>query len=287
MILITESKSKGIPYSERLAELAVDALKEEALLTPKPGLVDQESSGAHSDMSIGLMLRSAEALQSTFAEMAEVSFRHPAGRVLREKLAEVGRRGENNMLLATGGINTHKGAIWALGLLIAGAAIHGPMSPIQIIAETAGSIARYPDRFGPGFETNGAKVRNRYGVPGAAGEAQMGFPHVIAKALPVLWNARRDGIPETEARLDALLMLIANLDDTCILHRGGMEGLLLAKEGALNILRAGGSSKAGHDSMRKLDREFVSHNISPGGSADLLAAALFLDRLHVLSTRFK
>lgn len=284
MIFTKERKINGIPYSDRLAELAADALKEEALLSPKPGLVDKESSGAHSDMSIELMLRSATALQSTFADMAEVSFRLPPGQELREKLGEIGRRGENTMLKATGGINTHKGAIWALGLLTAGAAIHGPLGIPRQIAATAGLIARYPDRFVPGFETNGLKVRNRYGVPGAAGEAQMGFPHLIEKALPALWNARHVGIAETEARLDALLTLIAHLDDTCILHRGGMEALLLAKEGAMNILKAGGSStEAGHQALQELGRNFISQNISPGGSADLLAAALFLDRLHVLS----
>jgi triphosphoribosyl-dephospho-CoA synthase len=274
----------AIPLTERLAQLAVDSLTDEALLTPKPGLVDAASSGAHDDMTIELMLRSANSLQATFAEMAVFSNRLPPGQALREKLAEIGRRGEQTMFVVTSGINTHKGAIWALGLLIAGATIHGPLASPQQIAATAGLIARYPDRYGPGFQTNGKRAGDRYGVHGALGEAQLGFPHIINVALPVLWFARKNGIPETSARLDALLALIAELDDTCILHRGGMDALRLAKEGAKKAISLGGSSTSeGHETLLELDRKFIFLNISPGGSADLLAAALFLDRLHILS----
>jgi triphosphoribosyl-dephospho-CoA synthase len=266
---------------ERLAHLAVTALIDEAELTPKPGLVDRESTGAHTDLTIELMLRSAHALHDTFAEMASVAFRRQPSQNLREDLARIGRSGEQIMLAATGGTNTHKGAIWALGLLTASAAMHEPGTPPKQLAKTAGAIARYPDRWVSKIETNGSRVRRRYGVAGAGEEAQKGFPHVINIALPVLQNARYQGVPEPNARLDALVALIAHLDDTCVLHRGGMEALLAAKSSAKSVLDAGGTStQEGWRALHRLDAELLARNASPGGSADLLAAALFLDCLN-------
>lgn len=265
---------------ERLAQLAVRALLEEAELTPKPGLVDSDSSGSHADMDIALLRRSAFALGPTFGEMALAAFAQKPSQQLRERLAAIGRLGEQAMLQATGGVNTHKGAIWALGLLVAGAAIAGPTASAQLIARTAGEIACFPDRWAPDGLTNGARVRRRYGVQGAAAQAQQGFPHVLEHALPALQRARSSGVPETCARLDALVTLIATLDDTCILHRGGQEALETAKQGARAVLVAGGTATAaGRHALARLDEQLLRDNASPGGSADLLAAALFLDSL--------
>jgi triphosphoribosyl-dephospho-CoA synthase len=266
---------------EYLASQAVAALLEEARLTPKPGLVDEESTGAHEDLNIDLMIRSATALEGTFAEIGFTACRRNPGQLLREEIAEIGRKGEKIMLEATGGSNTHKGAIWAIGLLTAAAAMHEPgASPLEI-ASTAGKLACYPDRYAPRQSSNGSRVQRRYGVAGARGEAQQGFPHVIRIALPTLYRARQRGVSEPQARLDALVALIANLDDTCLLHRGGMEALLAAKEKANMILATGGvSTRIGWKLLRALDEELLARNASPGGSADLLAAALFLDRLH-------
>jgi triphosphoribosyl-dephospho-CoA synthase len=265
---------------ERLAHLAVTALIEEAELTPKPGLVDKKSTGSHTDLNIGLMLRSARALRGTFSQMADAAFQRQPSQFLREELAEIGRCGEQAMLEATGGTNTHKGAIWALGLLTASAAMHDLETSPEQLAKTAGAIARYPDRWMVKTETNGSKVRQRYGVAGAGEEAEQGFPHVINIALPILQNARDQGITELNARLDALVALIVHLDDTCILHRGGMQALLAAKSAARSVLNAGGTSTPeGWDALHQLNEELLARNASPGGSADLLAAALFLDSL--------
>ncbi|MFM1654098.1 triphosphoribosyl-dephospho-CoA synthase [Brevibacillus sp. B_LB10_24] len=266
---------------EYLASQAVAALLEEARLTPKPGLVDEESTGAHDDLNIELMIRSATALEETFAEIGFTAYRRLPSQLLREEIAEIGRQGEKVMLTATGGSNTHKGAIWAIGLLTAAAAMLDPgASPFEI-ASTAGKLACYPDRYAPRQSSNGSRVQRRYGVEGARGEAQQGFPHVIRIALPTLYQARRHGVSEKLAKLDALVALIANLDDTCLLHRGGMEALLAAKEKA-NMIRATGgvSTRIGWKLLRELDEDLLVRHASPGGSADLLAAALFLDRLH-------
>ena len=266
--------------SEYLADAAVTALVEEAELTPKPGLVDLQGSGAHTDLTIELMIRSAYSLRQTFAEIALAAFRLSPSQSLREEIARIGRQGENAMYAATGGTNTHKGAIWAIGLLVAGAAMRKREAAAEEIAAVAGELARFPDRFAPRQNTNGSRVRQRYGVAGARGEAQQGFPHVTTIALPALRNARRDGLPERLARIDALIALIATLDDTCLLHRGGEDALRVAKQKAGEIRAAGGvSTEAGWQGLGELDRELLLRHASPGGSADLLAAALFLDRL--------
>ena len=262
----------------RLAELAVTALVDEAELTPKPGLVDRRGSGAHADLDLGAMLRSAQALRGAFTLMAEVAHGTRPCLELREALGAIGREGEAAMLEATGGANAHRGAIWGLGLLVAGAAIEGPRAGVEGIVERAAELARLPDRLAPPVRTNGARACARHGVAGARGEAAAAFPHVLQAGRPALLWARARGAAEDDARLDALLALMATLDDTCLLHRGGRPALAAAQRGAAAALRAGGAAMpAGRAALLRLDAELLARNASPGGSADLLAAVLFLD----------
>ncbi|TCP30871.1 triphosphoribosyl-dephospho-CoA synthase [Scopulibacillus darangshiensis] len=280
MKVINDQRTNEAALSEYFAEKAVKALIEEAELTPKPGLVDQNNSGSHHDLNIDLMIRSAKSLHDTFAEIGRISFKRVPDQSLREDIAAIGRHGENVMFQATGGTNTHKGAIWAMGLLTSSAAIHPLGTTPERIAVTAGKIARFADRFAPKKATHGTVIQQRFGAPGARGEAELGFPHVVGAALPALYDARNKGIPEPLARIDTLITIISRLDDTCLLHRGGMDALKAAKEGAKTILDKGGSStQAGWRSLQQLDAVLIEHNASPGGSADLLAAALFLDSL--------
>lgn len=271
-------------FPTQIASLAVDALMAEASLTPKPGLVDSRGSGAHTDLNIDLMHRSARALYPCFREMSRVAGGAAVGRQIREDLASIGRDGEAAMFAATKGVNTHKGAIWSLGLLTAGATMASRPGDAEEIAAIAGGIARFSDSRMPTAATNGSKVVERYGVPGARGEAQDGFPHVVKIGLPTLRRARLRGVDETFARLDALLSIMAALDDTCLLHRGGQTALDTAKTGAAEILRLGGTStQAGIDALGQLDIDLLELNASPGGSGDLLAATLFLDSLNYAS----
>jgi triphosphoribosyl-dephospho-CoA synthase len=263
----------------QFADFAVQALIDEAMLTPKPGLVDQRGSGAHRDLDLAAMLRSAESLRVTFAAMARVALAGGSDVSLRERLAMIGRHGEQEMMNATGGSNAHRGSIWALGLLIAGAAVERS-GDASIIAARAAMIARHPDRFAPNPESNGARASARYGVAGARGEAMAGFPHAVEIALPALRAGRLKGLTEDAARIEALLTVMASLDDTCILHRGGRAALGLAKSGARAVLDAGGvSTEAGRDAFADLDRRMLDLGASPGGAADVLAATLFLDRI--------
>lgn len=286
-------------YADTLASAVVQALIDEATLAPKPGLVDSRGAGAHHDLTLSLMQASAHALHPAFAAMAEAGLHSTQPDLaLRETLGQLGRDAEHTMLATTGGINTHRGAIWALGLLVAAAA-HLRAVPVtqaapdedtlisEQVAALAGTIARHEDRHRPDFTGNkGELARRAYGVGGARAQAQAGFPHVCTLALPELHRSRQRGDTENAARLNALLALMTSLDDTCVLSRAGPPGLALMQYGAAEVLLAGGvDSLAGRRHLRKLEAQLLAHRISPGGAADLLAATLFLDRLSPAPSR--
>jgi triphosphoribosyl-dephospho-CoA synthase len=260
-----------------LAALATQALIDEAELTPKPGLVDRRGPGAHADLCLGLLRRSALALQPTFEEIARTAYGQISSRMLRERLGEIGRDGERTMMAVTNGINTHRGAIWILGLLIAGAAL-SPLASALEIATVASTIAQFEDRHAGRGESHGSRVCRRYGVHGAKGEACGGFVHVVDIGLPMLQASRFRGVPETLGRLDAMMAIMATLDDTCLLHRGGVLALDAAQTGARRVLYSGGASTSkGWRALQELDQLLRALWVSPGGSADVLAATLFLD----------
>jgi triphosphoribosyl-dephospho-CoA synthase len=272
------SATDGAARAQRLADRAVRALIAEALLTPKPALVDQRGSGAHHDLDLGRLLASAAALRPAFERTAQSAWRREPSLTLRAELGEIGREAECAMLAATGGSNAHRGAIWTLGLLVAGLAMSADAAPEAEIAARAAALARLPDHHAPAVATHGSRVCTRYRVRGARGEARAGFPHVIDVGLPALRGARRRGIGESGARLDALLAIMARLDDTCLLHRGGRVALQTAQRGAREVLSRGGSTTAaGERRLLKLDADLLVRWASPGGSADLIAACLLLD----------
>lgn len=271
-----------LSFPDFLADLAVEALIDEADLSPKPGLVDRRGSGAHTDLHLGLMHASALSLWPTFGAMAEAA--QVTAQVcpfLREALGRIGREGEEEMLRVTGGVNTHRGAIWALGLLCAAAALDPSTLGPQAVADRAAALARLSDAFAPpGNDSHGAQVRRLYGVRGAREEAQLGFPAVVQLALPQLQRSRAEGAGEQNARLDALLAIMTTLNDTCVLYRAGIDGLHCMQQGARAVLEAGGSgSLAGRRALRQLEHDMLRLRASPGGAADLLAATLMLDRL--------
>jgi triphosphoribosyl-dephospho-CoA synthase len=263
----------------QLARIARQALIAEVELTPKPGLVDRRGAGAHSDLSVAIMTRSALAIEPYFHEMALISGRNCPSQPLRERLAVIGREAEHAMLKATSGSNAHKGAIWILGLLTSAAAMQDEGEvPASTIAGTAKKIASFEDRATPRLVSHGDLVAKRYGVEGARGEALGGFRHVVEIGLPILHSRRAGSATETVARLDTLLGIMSCLDDTCLLYRGGEEALVTAKAGAAAVESAGGSGTTlGKQRLQRLDHRLLKLGVSPGGSGDLLAATLFLD----------
>ena len=275
------------PRADRLGRLVIESLVDEVTLTPKPGLVDIRSRGAHDDLDWSLMCESACALLPTFCDLARTGMNVHDALTLRERIGALGRDGEAAMLEATGGVNTHRGAIWALGLLVTAAAQNSEDRSPQSIAARASTLARLPDRHAPAFRGNKGELACRnHGVGGARGQAQAGFPHVVDVALPELWRSRRRGDDETAARLNALLAVMASLDDTCVLSRGGRNALSAVRDGAGRVLHHGGAAALlGRCHLKALDRALIEWHVSPGGAADLLAAALFLDRLVVEASR--
>jgi len=264
--------------AQSVADRAMSSLIAEALLTPKPALVDRRGPGAHRDLDLGRLLLSAASLRLSFERIAECARGRLPSRSLREELARIGRDAEQVMLAATGGSNAHRGAIWVLGLLVAGRMMCGESATAPEVAAMAARIARLPDRFAPQSPSNGSRVCERYGVPGARGEAQAGFPHVVEIGLPALQRARGQRVAETHAQLDALMAIMAHLPDTCLLHRGGRAALAAAQAGARAVIDAGGTSTAaGWRALQALDADLLERWASPGGCADLLAACLFLD----------
>ena len=252
------------PAARRLARLARQALIAEAELTPKPGLVDRRGRGAHTDLSLEIMRRSAVAIEPYFVQMALASQGAQPGQSIRERLALIGRQAERGQLVSAVAMHdneTGDGDVTA-----------------STVAATAKAVASFEDRAIPRLVSHGDMVARRYGVVGARGEALSGFPHVVAVGLPALRRKRRSGASEQVARLDTLLSIMASLDDTCLLYRGGVVALAAAKTGAAAVAVVGGTgTRLGREELCRLDRRLMDLQVSPGGSADLLAATLLLD----------
>ncbi|MFE1443318.1 triphosphoribosyl-dephospho-CoA synthase [Streptomyces sp. NPDC058739] len=262
---------------EFLARTAVAALTGRLALAPKPGLPDPRDLGAPGPgRDHGTLRWTAEALAPGFTAMAAAARRTgeptPA---LRAELGAIGRCAEHAVRLAGGG---HRGALWALGLLVSAAALR-PGAPAAEVAATAGRIAAHPDHDTPRRPSRGSTVSARYGAAGARGEARAGFPHV-RRGLTALTGAREAGAAETGARLDALLTVMSTLQDTELLHTAGPVGLRHVQAAARAVLDAGGSATPeGAAALAALDTDLRTRAWSPRGSAGLLAGALFLDAL--------
>src|SRR6202522_4481147 len=245
---ITQSSQQlnALRRSEWLAELAWQSLIAEAELTPKPGLVDGRGPGSHSDLSLDLMRRSANAIAPYFTRMALACAEAQMDTSLRAVVASIGREAEAAMLRATSGSNAHKGAIWVLGLLLCAASLSEDSRP-ELVAEAAGYLARVPDRARPQAVSHRDVVRERYGAAGARGEAYVNFPHVVKIGLPALKAARTSGRTERDSRLTVLLAIMSHLDDTCVLYRGGPEAQRLVHEGAARVIKVGGPGSSDGD----------------------------------------
>ena len=267
----------------RIGAAACSALLAELVCFPKPGLVSFVDRGAHRDMDAGTFLASIGALEDYFPAIAQAG---AAGSPLSE-LRRLGLLAERRMLRATDGVNTHRGAVFALGLLCAAAARLGAAgAPLrgEDIARAVPSL--WGDELAtaaaprPGAESHGERASRLYNAAGARGEAMGGFPALRQAVLPALRRARDAGACEEQAAVEAFLASVAVLEDTNLLHRAGPEGLRFARDQAAGFLRAGGiRAPAGPSRALALHRAFVARWLSPGGSADMLSAALFLDAI--------
>jgi len=260
--------------AQEIGRAATLALYDELALSPKPGLVTLTDRGSHADMDAHTFMRSLFALRGYFVRIAELG----AAGAPFEALERCGIEAEARMLAATGGINTHRGAIFMLGLLCASAGALGqrptPALVRQILQDRWGEAlavrAQRPSTLPGGMAARRFKLRS------ASAEAALGFPTLFETALPALDNA--GALSTRDARLDTLFAVMAVLDDSNLAHRGGLEGLRFAQAAARDFLAAGGASQ-GLDAAEAIAAEFVRRRLSPGGAADTLAAACWLQRL--------
>lgn len=280
------------------------ALLGEVWASPKPGLVDRENTGAHKDMTYQNFVDSAHALQHCFTRCAQAGAAFSAantpdglphsGGLLRlgdqqhsddlpqlaAKLRSIGLAGEAAMYQATGGVNTHKGAIFSLGILCAAAAFvslqqmehAGQMKQLQSVAASIAASLLAEDA---AEHTNGKRVLQQTGTGGIRAEALGGFDTAFSVGLSSLMEALQSDICENDAMVYTLLRIIEATEDSNLVHRGGVEGMDFAKR-EVRKLTEGGPAAMTLAEIRETDRKFIEKNLSPGGSADLLALTLFL-----------
>jgi holo-ACP synthase/triphosphoribosyl-dephospho-CoA synthase len=271
--------------AEKTATLAVESLKEEVHTTPKPGLVDERNNGSHRDMDLALFEASADALKPYFrtAFLLGIKGKDSPPDKAFSLLREAGKEAEKVMFSVTDGVNTHKGAIFTLGL-ICGAlgrlwtADSFPCDRTRVL-ETAAVLvtpAVEEDFARMTGKTVGERLYLQEGIEGVRGEAKRGFPTVAKGALPLFEALLQEGLCRNAAAVKTLLFLIAETEDTNLLSRGGKEGAEWAKKEAKKAFLAPDFSS---ERVAETDRLFIEKNLSPGGSADLLALVLFLSRL--------
>jgi len=259
--------------------LAIHVLYREVELAPKPGLVTASSSGSHTDMTFDTFLRSLQALRPYFSAVTACGMQRPDF----AQLQSLGIRAESEMLKATGGTNTHRGAIFNLGLLCAAS---GVLLANRIQLSAAALCQAVARTWGhdilsctPPFQSlsHGQCMARLHGAGGARQEAAAGFPSAHKIGLSTYRSALTNGADTEQASVQTLFALISVVEDTNLLWRGGPSGLTYAQRAARDFLEAGGIFTADWRARAAtIDRDFTVRRLSPGGSADLLGVTLFL-----------
>jgi triphosphoribosyl-dephospho-CoA synthase len=275
-----ESQRRTLAHS--IARSAIASLHAELVLHPKPGMVSPGDTGAHTDRDEGTFMRSLFALRHYFAAIALAGAR----RAPFTELRALGIAAEARMLTATAGVNTHRGAIFALGLLSAaialvrasGRAVTDARLQDALRIWRGGLIAA--EAAGQGEPSHGRLVAMRHGTGGARAEAVHGFPAVFGIALPALRQALERGADPQRAQVQALFALLAHVSDTNILHRGGAAALAYIQRAAGDFLLQGGVFDwRWRQRAEALHRQCCALRLSAGGCADLLSASLLVHRV--------
>jgi triphosphoribosyl-dephospho-CoA synthase len=283
--VVTHSPQLGEGVARDIARLAVRSLHTELTLYPKPGLVSRLDNGAHCDMNAAAFVKSLFALRHYFVAIAQAGGNAAPMTVLRA----LGLAAEGRMLCATRGVNTHRGAIFALGLLCAAAgraAAEGHACSDAAMRDIIATQWRRDLIAAPAPRetvSHGLQMAARYHAAGARGEAMRGFPSIFDVALPALRDALVRGADPERAGVHAFFTLLAVVIDTNVLYRGGAAALAHLQQGAAEFLARG--SVFAHDWLPRaeaLHRHCSGTRISPGGCADLFAATWFV---HLLQTR--
>lgn len=298
--------SKPDRTCQSIGKLALEAMLMEVAATPAPGLVDRFNSGAHDDMDMMTFIKSSSAVSDAMVEFAEAGNTHegPLTQLL-PKLRRIGIRAEYDMYSATKGVNTQKGILFLLGILTAAGGYVLSPSASPILKEDACSsekIAQIASNICEGIVMRELEVLHRIrpdrdltageqfyldnGHTGVRGEIEHGLPTVLKFGLPLLKEALALGATENDALIHALIGLMTSTEDTTILHRHNLKILKKVQSDAVNILKSGGYlTPEGKNSVAELDKYYCNEHISPGGSADLLAATWYLYRFEEMFSK--
>ena len=246
--------------SAYIASLAYQALVEEVRTTPKPGLVDEGNNGSHRDMDLALFLKSADSLRDYLYTATQCGD--------FDSLRQAGIRAEAAMLEATGGVNTHKGAIFTMGILCASKGLGCTHLTRGIVEKDLGGITE------ENACTVGQRLYAQHRITGIRGQAEAGFPAVRDVGLPILRQGLTQGLSLNDAGCAALLHLLCAVTDTNMIARSDLDTAQAVTERIGAILAE--TPYPSREVTEQLDREFIEKNLSPGGAADLLAATYFL-----------
>ncbi len=258
------------------ARLAVRSLYQELSLYPKPGLVSLVDSGSHADMNAETFLRSLFALRGYFSRICQAGIDNAPFHVLKQ----FGIDAEARMMAATKGINTHRGAIFSLGLLCAAYGRAWAQGTVITPATLRSTLlhcwgpALAMHTVGTGGHSHGAQAARQHGASGAREEGALGLPSVFELAVPTMQSTLAQGRTQLHARVDALFALMHTVSDTNIYHRGGAAGVRIVQSQAGQFIAQGGTANPAWRAMAlRCHHIFVAHRLSPGGAADLLAAS--------------
>jgi len=267
--------------AQKIAILAVRSLYAELVLYPKPGLVSLRDNGSHVDMDAACFMRSLFSLRHYFRDIALAGAAGAEFHILKN----LGIAAEQRMLKATKGINTHRGAIFALGMLSAAAGYclsrDGEMTAVTLrqalIAQWGQALTAHSAPEDTQHLSHGLQAAKRYAASGAREEAALGFPSIFELALPRLQQSLQDDRSLRLAQVDCFFTLMAHISDTNLYHRGGIAGIAYAKDKAQKFLDQGGTANPLWLMIAEnCHREFISRRLSPGGAADMLAATCFV-----------
>lgn len=277
-------------YPLLLGVFAGKAAAEELHISPKPGLVDPTGNGSHADMDYWTFLWSLLALSAHWKEQAAVGFCKKTSDIPDfVLLRQNGLRMERAMFLATGGVNTHKGLIFALSLLLYGAgktlASRIPLDASEICCVASqvvsGCVSNELEslKSAPPHRplSHGEQLYLNHGITGIRGEAEQGFPSVLSEGLPALEKALARGASFNDASLHALLSLMLSCEDSNVIYRAGFDFWKKDyREAVAQTLESFDPVVGDHTPILRLARFLVECHVSPGGAADLLACTLFL-----------
>ena len=232
---------------KKLGALASQSLLDEVNTTPKPGLVDQRNSGSHTDMDYDTFIKSIGAISPYFLECVEIgqNNKNDLPENVFSLLREAGKKAEIKMFAASDGVNTYKGIIYSLGIILGALGMlwtaEVPIPPVEKILNLASKMVKgslKSDFVSIGSSTAGGRLFLEFGILGIRGEVASGFPSVTSVGLPAYENALALGKKSNDAGVTALLHLIACVEDTNIYNRGGKEASDFVKAYARDLLKS-------------------------------------------------